>query len=189
MESRYFRCRTDLRRAIDVAEGAVVHSQELPAVAILLHYQKGWCAFFLLEWREAAEYFDNLLHHAPANGNTTRAASPSIAALPSAALPSASITTTTTTTPAEAKEGVPSPAVAPAPTPAPVVEEKKEIKKETEAEIDRHLASKRRIAVQRASVQVKMHHMHYDWLCPHAMNDSTIGLLCVPCCHLICCGW
>jgi len=50
MRSRLHRCRGELTQAIQVSEKAIEGVKELPSVAILFHYQSGWCAFFLLEF-------------------------------------------------------------------------------------------------------------------------------------------
>jgi hypothetical protein len=185
----------------------------------------GWCAFFLLEWRESALYFDHLLHHQPASSTSPTSTStpfvlssstsplslssnegaaphpvpsplpPAAASLSSSSsvrvgIPDSvsSPSSTTSTSLGETSSPVPpiqvvadaaalaataattTPptgpvTVVPGPASRPIVVEEK---KETEAEIDRQLAAKRRINVSRASVQV---FLPINQLCMHACMD------------------
>jgi len=61
MESRYHRSLKKLQKAIDVADDALEGCSELPQLKVLFHYQKGWCAYFIMDWEKTAEYFDALL--------------------------------------------------------------------------------------------------------------------------------
>ena len=65
MDSRYYRMKVEPRKAIEVAQKALLSIKELPSISILYLYQCGWCALFLLDWRQCALYFDALLHSKP----------------------------------------------------------------------------------------------------------------------------
>lgn len=65
MKSRQWRCRRDLPKAIDVAKVAIARCAELPSVAVLGHFNTGFCSFFLLDWQQSAFYFDQLIHVHP----------------------------------------------------------------------------------------------------------------------------
>lgn len=65
MRSRAWRCRRDLLQAIDVAKQAIHNCSELPSVAVLFHFNTGFCSLFLLDWQQSAFYFDQLLHVTP----------------------------------------------------------------------------------------------------------------------------
>jgi hypothetical protein len=65
MQSRSWRCKRDLVQAIVVAKQAIHNCSELPSVAVLFHFNTGWCSFFLLDWQQSAFYFDQLLHLEP----------------------------------------------------------------------------------------------------------------------------
>lgn len=65
MQSRACRCKRDLDQAIQLAKRAIRNCRELPSIGQLLHWNTGWCTFFLLEWQQSAHYFDQLLHTTP----------------------------------------------------------------------------------------------------------------------------
>ena len=44
MKSRYWRCRRDPLKAIQVAKQAIHNCKELPSVAVLFHFNTGWSA-------------------------------------------------------------------------------------------------------------------------------------------------
>ncbi len=72
MESRWCRCSRQLREAIDIADAALPRcTNEMSSNTILFHHQKAWCAFFLLEWTEAAEYFGALMPIVPGAGQNS----------------------------------------------------------------------------------------------------------------------
>lgn len=59
-----FRIQGRLQEAIQVASGALLKCKDFPAIAVLFHYQKGWCAFIGLDWARARTYFKRLLAYA-----------------------------------------------------------------------------------------------------------------------------
>lgn len=63
LQSRLHRAQLQHRQAIEVADDALKECKEDIAYSfqIMLHYQKGWSAYLMLNWREASEYFHPIL--------------------------------------------------------------------------------------------------------------------------------